>query len=326
MTKKDSKHQVLVGFTPGADIIQSDICRVQIDSLGEIVYHQVKNTRSVRQMHMSVLVPRTEALKPVILYFPGGGFTHAEYHKFIEMRMALADAGFVVAAVEYRTIPEVFPAPLEDAKSAVIYLRNHAAEYGIDPRRIGVLGDSAGGWIAQLLGTTGGNNHLNAIVSKGECADVQAVVSLYGISDLMTIGKGFAADVQQVHRSPAATEALLVNGPAFRSFPGASISESLEQAQEASPISHIRGNEPPFLIMHGSHDSLVSPQQSAMLYQALIAAGCQANYLLVEGAEHGDLHWYQPEIIQRVTQWFLNILGEPTPAKNATHNGENDNL
>ncbi|WP_142910433.1 alpha/beta hydrolase, partial [Klebsiella pneumoniae] len=105
----------------------------------------------------SFLVPRTKILKPAIIYFPGGGFMTAEHNKFVEMRMALAKAGFVVAAAEYRTIPDTFPAPVIDAKAAVRYLRQHAPEYGIDPLRIGVFGDSAGGWLAQMLGTTNGD-------------------------------------------------------------------------------------------------------------------------------------------------------------------------
>ncbi|STW31990.1 lipase/esterase [Klebsiella michiganensis] len=80
--------------------------RGRIDALNDIVYSQVKSTVAVRQLHMSLLVPRNGDLKPAIIYFPGGGFTSAAWNKFIEMRMALAAAGFVVAAAEYRTVPD----------------------------------------------------------------------------------------------------------------------------------------------------------------------------------------------------------------------------
>lgn len=76
--------------------------------------------------------------------------------------MALAAAGFVVAAAEYRTVPDTFPAPVIDGKAAVRYLREHAAEYGIDPSRIGVLGDSAGGYMAQMLALTNGDQNVRA--------------------------------------------------------------------------------------------------------------------------------------------------------------------
>ena len=84
-------------------------------------------------------------------------------------------------------------------------------------------------------------------------------------------------------------------------------------------MGHITGHEPPFLIMHGSADTLVSPQQSAQLYQALKAKKDTAEYVLVEGAEHGDIHWYQPQVIDHVVGWFKHTLGAPTkqnaPAK-----------
>ena len=63
--------------------------------------------------------------------------------------------------------------------------------------------------------------------------------------------------------------------------------------------------------MHGSADTLVSPQQSAQLYKALKAEGNKADYVLLEGAEHGDDHWYQQPVIDRVVSWFKATLGAP---------------
>lgn len=304
------KHN-LPGYVEGADVIQVNTTQSQIDSIGDVVYEQVKSTRSVRQLHMSVLVPRNNDLKPAIIYFPGGGFTTAEHDKFIEMRMALAKAGYVVAAAEYRTIPDTFPAPVLDAKAAVRYLRQHATDYGIDPGRIGVLGDSAGGWLVQMLGTTNGDKSFDKGDFLSQSSDVQAVATLYGISDLRNIGEGFPEDIQKVHQSPAATEALLVNGAAFRNFAGASITTTPQKALNASPNGHISGRKPPFLIMHGSKDTLVSPEQSAQLYDALRKSGDRADYVLIDGAEHGDYHWYQPVVINRVVDWFRQTLGTP---------------
>lgn len=78
------------------------------------------------------------------------------------MRMALAKAGFVVAACEYRTVPNKFPALLQDGKAAIRFLREHAKEFGIDPERIGVLGDSAGGYVSQMVGATNGEKKWDA--------------------------------------------------------------------------------------------------------------------------------------------------------------------
>lgn len=292
-----------------AEVIEVNITHTPIDNIGDVIYAQVLTARSVRQLHMSVLVPRTDQLKPAIIYFPGGGFTSAEHNKFIVMRMALAEAGFVVAAAEYRTIPDIFPAPLIDARSAVRYIRQHAADYGVDPTRIGVLGDSAGGWLAQMLGTTNGDDTFDKGSNLCQPSDVQAVATLYGISDLRNIGAGFSEAVQHAHHSPAVTEALLVHGVAFNEFAGASITSSPAKALAASPVGHMSADTPPFLIMHGSKDSLVSPEQSATLYQTLKERGNSADYIIIDGAEHGDQHWHQPAVISRVVNWFRKILG-----------------
>ncbi|GAB7202561.1 hypothetical protein OS12_40040 [Dickeya oryzae] len=225
----------LPGYTDGALVIQVKKTSEQIDAMSGIIYSQVKSTRAIRQLRMSLLIPRTQDLKPAIVYFPGGGFTSADYEKFSEMRMALAEAGFVVAAAEYRVVPDTFPAPVQDGKSAVRFLREHAAEYGIDPNRIGVLGDSAGGYLAQMLGTTNGDKQFEQGQFLNQSSDVQAVVTLYGLSNLLNIGEGFPENVQKVHQSPAVTEALLVNGTAFRDWPGATISSDPKKSAERQP-------------------------------------------------------------------------------------------
>lgn len=301
----------LPGNTNGAQVIHVENTRGRIDTLNGIVYSQIKSTVAVRPLHMSLLVPRNTDLKPAIVYFPGGGFTSAAWDKFIEMRMALAQAGFVVAAAEYRTVPDTFPAPVIDGKAAIRYLREHAKEYGIDPQRIGVFGDSAGGYMAQMMALTNGDKAFEQGDFLNQSSDVQAAATLYGISNLLNIGEGFPAAIQKVHESPAVTEALLVHGSAFRDWPGAAIGSDKQKALAASPMGHVNGKKPPFLIMHGSADTLVSPLQSAQLYKALKEEGNKADYVLLEGAEHGDDHWYQQPVIDRVVSWFKATLGEP---------------
>ena len=275
----------LMGYVPGAEVMKVDVTDGRIDTISGIIYSQIKSQRSIRQLRMTVMTPRTKARKPAVVYFPGGGFTSADHEKFIEMRHALARAGFVVAAAEYRTVPVKFPALVEDGKAAVRYLRAHADEYGIDPERIGVIGDSAGGYLVQMLGATNGEKAFDKGDFTNVSSDVQAVCTIYGISDLTSIGEG------------------------------------LDPAMNASSLGHIDGSEPPFLIMHGSGDRLVSPMQSAHLAQALRKAGTDVEYVLVEGAGHGDLLWFQKPVIERVVKFFEKRLG--SPAKDAA---EGNNL
>lgn len=295
--------QDLMGQSPEAQVVDVPVVQGRIDAISGVVYSQVfERGRSVRGLKMTLFVPRMKEKKPAVLYFPGGGFTSADHEKFLEMRYALACAGYVVAACEYRAVPNKFPALLEDAKAAVRWMRAHASEFGVDANRIGLLGDSAGGYVVQMAGATNGEKNWDVGDFKAVSSDVQAVVSIYGISDLTTIGEGIGNE--NVHASAAVTEALLLNGPAFKDFAGASVNADPQKAKAASPIGHVDGTEPPFLLMHGSGDKVVSPLQSKKMFEALQNKKVEAEYVLVRGAEHGDLPWYQPGVISRVVNFF----------------------
>ena len=301
------------GACAQAPVAQTESMKVgvtehQIDEIGGVIYSQIQSRRSNRAMRMTLLVPRTTEKKPAIIYFPGGGFTTTDYEKFIEMRFALAKAGFVVAAAEYRVVPNKFPAILEDGKSAVRFLKAHANAYGIDASKIGVLGDSAGGYLSQMVAVTGNEKQFDKGDNLHVDSTVQAAATLYGISDLRNIGAGFDEAIQKVHQSPAVTEALLVNGVAFNEYPGASILSDSDKALAASSLGHIKKNLPPFLIMHGTEDKLVSPVQSEQLYEALKQNGNRVTYVKVEGAAHGDTVWFQKPIIDKVVTWFKDNL------------------
>ena len=282
-----------MGYGPGAEVMKVDVTDGRIDTISGIIYSQIKSQRSIRQLRMTVMTPRTKARKPAVVYFPGGGVTN----------------------------PAHLDSLIAQQKKAVRYLRAHADEYGIDPERIGVIGDSAGGYLVQMLGATNGEKAFDKGDFTNVSSDVQAVCTIYGISDLTSIGEGLDPAQVKVHASPAVTEALLVHGPAFGKSPGGSILSDREKAMNASSLGHIDGSEPPFLIMHGSGDRLVSPMQSAHLAQALRKAGTDVEYVLVEGAGHGDLPWFQKPVIERVVKFFEKRLG--SPAKDAA---EGNNL
>lgn len=301
----------LPGYTAGAQVFAIRPDSVRVDAINGIVYHQqVKNGR-FRQMHMDVLIPRVQSPRPAVIYFPGGGFTSANYQKFLQMRLYLAERGFVVASAEYSVVPNMYPDLVEDGRAAVRFLRAHARKLGIDPAHIGVLGDSAGGYMSQMVAAVNGEKAFDVGDFTDVSSDVQACVSLYGISDLLSIGEGLPDDIQAVHKSPAVTEALLLNGPAFNTFGGAAVDADPDKARAASPIGHVDGSEPPTLLMHGSADTLVSPMQSVHMYEALQKAGVQSEHMLLEGAGHGDDYWFEDVIYQKVASFFEQHLGKP---------------
>lgn len=283
-----------------------------IDELQDIVFDAGLNfkndSRQVDNLKMSILMPRDTKLHPAILYFPGGGFTKADYHKFIDLRIKLAQAGFVVAAAQYRVIPNTFPTIVSDGKAALRFLRAHAMEFRIDSSRIGVLGDSAGGYLAQMLGVT---QHVSEF-SVGENLDqpesVQAVVSLYGISDLLTIGTDYDKIVEDNHHTAASPEAILLNGVAFNEHLSKTIDDNQQLAKKASPINYVRSGLEPFLLMYGTSDNIVSPSQSQKIAQALIDSQNDAELISLKDAGHGTAEWHQEQILQMITNWLVEKL------------------
>ena len=185
----------------------------------------------------------------------------------------------------------LFPAAVQDVKAAVRWLRANAAEYGIDPERFAAWGESAGGYLAAMLGTTGDQATIfddpalgNADVSSA----VQAVVDWYGPTDFLQMDAQFAAAApaacngQTQAHDPADSPESVYLGAAIQTVPDA--------AAAANPITYIPTAKslPAFSIAHGDSDCLVPNQQSAILQDALQAAGATSTFTLVEGASHGD--------------------------------------
>ncbi|MCI5863682.1 alpha/beta hydrolase [Cloacibacillus porcorum] len=244
--------------------------RVPVRYISNVVYAQ-KPMRGYANvaLRMDILQPESREPLPAVVFVTGGGLVSANKDSFLQQCLDLAEAGYVVASIEYRVAPAVvFPSPLEDVKSAIRFLRAKADIYGINPDKIAVFGESAGGYLAAITGTTNGRKEFDVGGYLEQSSRVVAVVDFYGLSDLTLIGEGFPDDVVRRHESPASTEALWVNGstPFYR---GGAISDHPEKAAAASPITYIDAAAPPFLIMHGDRDILVSPRQSERLHAAL---------------------------------------------------------
>lgn len=241
---------------------------------------------------------------PAVLFVTGGGFITANKDNWLQQRLAIAEAGYVVASIEYRVAPLVlFPAPLEDVKAGIRFLRANAAKYGVDPERVAVMGDSAGGYLAAFAGVTSGDRKFDVGENLDQSSAVLAAVDIYGLSDLTLIGEGYPAEAVKMHQSPGATEALWVNG-ALPFMPGGSIEEHPEKAAAANPITYVKEGLPPFLIMHGDKDTLVSPRQTERLHEALVAKGNDSTYYVVKGANHGDVYWNQPEVVDVIIKFL----------------------
>ena len=227
---------------------------------------------------------------PCVVWIHGGGFMFgSRLHPPTEWPAgavfhALVDAGLAVASIDYRHAGEAsFPAQLHDAKAAIRYLRAYAPELGIDPARIGVWGESAGGQLAALVGLV----HDDAALEGGEgvvegSSTVDAVVDFYGTADLV----GLEPMIERM--PPHVRAAIEASGRPFRDPIDVLLDGSpLPDARAtASPVTHVHSDAPPFLIVHGEADVLVPISQSERLVAALRAHGAAADLVRVPGAGH----------------------------------------
>jgi len=206
---------------------------------------------------------------PAIIYVHGGAWMHGD--RTLNRNAFLAERGFFTISIDYRLSGQaIFPAQIEDVKAAICWLRDRAADYQIDPQRIGIWGHSAGAHLAALAGTTG---HLAALgdsnAPNSPTSDVQAVATLACPTDFLQMG-GW-------HDAADSPEAQLVGGP---------IHERTEMVGMANPIGYVRPGAPPFLLIHGDQDDIVPIGQSELLLRALQAAGNQASFIPIAGAGH----------------------------------------
>jgi len=213
-----------------------------------------------------------EGLLPVIIYLHGGGWYSGDKTSEFGQKdiPELVSRGYMVVAVNYRLAPKYkFPCQIEDVRAAVCFLRSNAEYYGIDPGRIGVFGESAGGHLAALLGVTGGSCLCcgdSGCTCQNQSSAVQAVVDLFGPADLE---KTFEIDRSLLMEHVFGTDDV----------------ES-EIIKEASPVTWVSPDDPPFLIMHGDSDNVVLFEQSRELYDKLVAAGVEASLVTVQNAGH----------------------------------------
>lgn len=200
----------------------------------------------------------------------------------------LVAEGFAVASVDYRLSPEApFPAQVHDIKAAIRFLRAMANDYGYDPKHFAVAGSSAGGHLAALVGVTNGKKKLEGAVGvyQEQNSDVQAIVSLFGASNLMSI-------LEQ-----SKPQGLKMRVPALELFLGGQPNEKPELAKLASPIEHIDAHDPPLLLIHGDADLQMPPEQSQELANAYKKAGLPVTLEIIQGAVHGGEKFFDDKRI-----------------------------
>lgn len=255
--------------------------------LGDLVYKRVGE----QALKLDLYLPGHSLKKfPVVIWIHGGGWREGK--KEGAPILPLLSFGFAVASIEYRLSGQApFPAQIEDVKAAIRWIRAHASEYRLDSENFGVIGHSAGGHLASLAGTTGTGSVFDVGDNLGFSSKVQAVCTMSGPSDLVTMFDG-AND----HRR-SALEGLL----------GGSLSKMKKLAESASPINYVGPGLPSFMFIHGADDQVVPLQQAKAMIQKLEQAGATPKSIILSQTGH-DVFVRNQQYCGEVRTFFMDNL------------------
>lgn len=305
---------LLIGFQSGENARAAPLSEFLQDAPKPLVrtYKTIDSTL----LNLDIFVP--SAMKPAdklpaVVFIHGGAWLAGDASVFFPHARYFASRGAVAISIEYRLAKSVTPTVadcLADCKSAMRYIRAHAAELGIDPNRIAVLGDSAGGHLAGAMGTCEGfddpSDDLNISSTPNAMILCNPIVDMTDGGWINHIIRGEALAKKPKPESLIPTE------------------DQLKLARELSPLFHVRakGGRPPTLLMHGLDDHIVSPDQARKFAAVMQESHNRCDLVLIEGARHAFIltRYTAPESrvvegIRKADQFLVSLhwlSGEPT--------------
>jgi acetyl esterase/lipase len=256
-------------------------------------------------LRLDLAVPKTPGPHPLVVCLHGGAWKFGDRSELsrtpldpelnkmshgLSMIEGLAARGFAAATVDYRNVPKcTFPAPLEDCKTAVRFLRAKAKEYDLDGSRVAALGFSAGGHLAALLGLTDSSAGFDGTAYSDQSSKVNCVVDLFGPTDL-TLYAGSEG----------------INRGFMIPLLGAKAKESTELHRKASPLTYVTKDAPPFLVIHGNADVIVPIIHSERLVSKLKESGASCEFVTVNWKGHG----WSGDAARQTTETVTKFLRE----------------
>ncbi len=261
----------------------------------------VYDEKAGKELKLDLRVPKKgKGPYPLVIYLHGGGWTSGRYNElFHEVRMAVA-LGFAGATVQYRlanTPDGIFPAPIQDVRCAIRFLKAKAQKYNLDPRRVVVAGFSAGGHLAALTAAAGEDKKLDGQCKwAGQPVAVSAAVAYFSPLDL------------RPHMGRNVPEVILSN------LLGAPPTEKPALAAQASPAAYLTPDDPPFMLVHGTADHLVPPDLSRNFKWTLDRMKIPNVYVELKGVGHGFYMFkggpqYKPSTCTAVA-FLREVMGE----------------
>ncbi len=226
------------------------------------------------KLFLDIYTPVAKPPFPIIVYIHAGGWMIGTKS---DCDLKMVDQGYAVACVDYRLSDVAkFPAQIHDIKASIRWLRANAQKYRLNYMKFGVMGHSAGGHLAALLGASAGVIQLEGDLGNLEHSSrVQAVVDFYGPADFFSAPVVYT-DTQLYRDYTFYLERAL----------GSPVAENPVLAKLMSPTTHINKYNPPFFIVHGEQDDIIPYQQSQLLYDKLLEAGVPAIFRLVPNMGH----------------------------------------
>ncbi len=241
------------------------------------------------------ICPRAAFLHRPIIIVHGGGWVRGDRRLDVQpLFNPLSRAGFAWFSVDYRLVTDVsqFGVAINDVQAAIGYVKSHAAEFNVDPDRIALVGESAGGQLAIMAALRG-----------GEAGSVRAVVGFYTPTDLVSL-------IRRSNLIPAQIRNAIVGSPWERLV--------MAGIAQLSPIDNVRADMPPMLLIHGSADSLVPLSQSTEMCDRMRNAGASCEVYPINGAGHGIRWWSNSEqdlADAKMVRWLKQQLNAPVAAK-----------
>ena len=224
----------------------------------------VFGTGGGRDLHCDVFLPPEPSTgRTAILLVHGGGWSTGDRTQLRGYGILLARVGFVCIASEYRLSGEaIWPAQIHDVKAALRWVRANADQYGIDPDKIAVSGNSAGAHLALMLASLADGELEGDGGNPGVSTDVAACIAIYPPTELRVA-------------HPNDMVGLLLGGKVARDL-----------EDEASPLRYATADFPPTMLVHGNADEVVPVEASFAMYHALQKAGAQVELHIYDGVPH----------------------------------------
>ena len=269
--------------------LASPAVAVELKVQRDVPYAEPKSERRM----LDVYSPTEGKDRPIVVWIHGGGWRGG--NKANPPGLAMVKNGVAVASVEYRFSQHaIFPAQIEDCKAAIRWLRAHAGEYGYRKDMVAAWGASAGGHLVALLGVTGQVKDFDVGANLDESSGVQCVIDWFGPADFPGYDENLPTPMVQ-RENPNSVIAQLFGGP---------VSQKLELAKRASPVTWATKDAAPMLIMQGTNDPLVPLDQSERLYKKLKEVGANVTLDVIEDAGHGGPKFITAEKIKMIFEFL----------------------